>query len=243
MEDFDYKKILEESVDTVRKDQGAQETEEPAEPSADASGAEPIPPPPPRVGKRDEDTLGPPSTAGESLLSGAAAPADASSASARGDLSREGAAAAPIKETQGQAADTESGKQEWTDEKISQAGEEIESLQAQQSSALQSENLETYENLRASVVEILIKLPGPFHDGIGEETKQLLLNIDKRASEKRNELNKIRALRDDEDDQEEFEFKSRLKNVKRSIDGEMIIGYEQELDNPDFKEVDSDNDY
>ena len=54
----------------------------------------------------------------------------------------------------------------------------------------------------------------------------------------RNKLNKWRALREFNDEQEEFDFKSRLKNVKRVIDDKLIVGYVKELDNPEFKEVD-----
>ena len=57
-------------------------------------------------------------------------------------------------------------------------------------------------------------------------------------NEKRSELNKIRALRDFEDEQEEFEFESKYSNVRRIIDDELVRGYIPELDNPDFKEVD-----
>ena len=39
----------------------------------------------------------------------------------------------------------------------------------------------------------------------------------------RYELNKVRAIWEDEDELEEFEIKSRLKNVVRSVDGELII--------------------
>ena len=51
-----------------------------------------------------------------------------------------------------------------------------------------------------------------------------------------------------EDEQEEFEIKNKLKNVRRIVeddfgDDELIIGFDKELDNPDFKEVDSDRDY
>ena len=58
-----------------------------------------------------------------------------------------------------------------------------------------------------------------------------------KTSEKRNELNKIRALRDDKDEQEEFSYESTYKNVRRIVDNEMIVGYVKELDNPEFKEV------
>ena len=51
-----------------------------------------------------------------------------------------------------------------------------------------------------------------------------------------------------EDEQEEFEIKNKLKNVRRIVeddfgDDELIIGFDKELDNPDFKEVDSGSDY
>lgn len=58
------------------------------------------------------------------------------------------------------------------------------------------------------------------------------------SKEKRAELNEIRALREDKDNLEEFEFESTYKNVRRIIDDELVIGYVKELDNPDFKEVD-----
>ena len=59
--------------------------------------------------------------------------------------------------------------------------------------------------------------------------------MEKTSIEKRNELNRIRALREDKDDLEEFEFKSRYSNVRRSIDGEVVFGYDKDIDNPDFK--------
>ena len=57
-------------------------------------------------------------------------------------------------------------------------------------------------------------------------------------NEKRNELNKIRNLRDFEDEQEEFEFESKYRNVRRIVDDELVRGYIPELDNPEFKDVD-----
>jgi len=83
---------------------------------------------------------------------------------------------------------------------------------------------------------------------IVEEKQPLVFNIEqddplawlKETKSQRNELNTIRAIRDDEDDQEEFEFESTYSNVRRIIDNEFVIGYVKELDNPDFKEVDSD---
>ena len=53
----------------------------------------------------------------------------------------------------------------------------------------------------------------------------------------RNEMNTIRSVREDEEEQEEFEIKNKLKNVVRSIDNEFIIGYDEEIDDPKWKEV------
>ena len=61
---------------------------------------------------------------------------------------------------------------------------------------------------------------------------------EKDTKQDRFELNVIRSLRDFEDEQEEFEIKSRLFDVRRFIDGKIIIGFDEDLDNPDFKEVD-----
>jgi len=60
--------------------------------------------------------------------------------------------------------------------------------------------------------------------------------------------NMRRFLDEYHDEQEEFEIRTKLKNVRRIVeddfgDKELLIGYDKELDNPDFKEVDSDRDY
>ena len=59
------------------------------------------------------------------------------------------------------------------------------------------------------------------------------------TKEKRHELNLIRYAKEYEDELKEFEIKSRLKNVKRIVDNELIIGFDEELDNLRWKEVDS----
>lgn len=66
-----------------------------------------------------------------------------------------------------------------------------------------------------------------------EETKQ-----------ERYRQNLRRSIDDHEDEQEEFEFKSRFSNVRRIIENELgqselIVGYDKELDNPGFEEVDA----
>lgn len=61
---------------------------------------------------------------------------------------------------------------------------------------------------------------------------------EKDTRQKRFEINKERSLREFEDDEEEFEIKSKLFNVRRFIDNEIIIAFDEDLDNPDFKEVD-----
>lgn len=65
-----------------------------------------------------------------------------------------------------------------------------------------------------------------------EETKEI-----------RYQINLRRSIAEDEDELEEFEIRTKLKNVRRSFDNEfgereLIIGFDEELDNPDFKEVD-----
>ena len=53
----------------------------------------------------------------------------------------------------------------------------------------------------------------------------------------RHELNKIRALRDYEDELEEFEKESKFRRVVRSADGDTIFGYLKEVDNLGFEEI------
>lgn len=58
------------------------------------------------------------------------------------------------------------------------------------------------------------------------------------TKEQRNELNIIRNIKEDEDEQKEFELESKLSNVRRNIDDKLIIGYDEEIDNTRWKEVD-----
>jgi len=53
----------------------------------------------------------------------------------------------------------------------------------------------------------------------------------------RYELNKIRAVREASDNQKEFELISKLSNVRRIVDGELIVGYDKDIDNTGWKEV------
>lgn len=55
----------------------------------------------------------------------------------------------------------------------------------------------------------------------------------------RHKLNKVRALRDYEDELEEFEMESKFRRVVRSADGDTIFGYLKEVDNPGFEKVGS----
>ena len=64
------------------------------------------------------------------------------------------------------------------------------------------------------------------------------------TKQQRYKQNLRRSIDDYEDEQEEFELKSKLSNVRRTFDNdfgekELIIGYNKELDNPDFKEIES----
>jgi len=68
------------------------------------------------------------------------------------------------------------------------------------------------------------------------------------TKDQRHKQNMRRYFDEYEDDQEEFELKNKFKNVRRIVeddfgDKELIIGFDKDLDNPDFKDVDSDSDY
>ena len=57
-----------------------------------------------------------------------------------------------------------------------------------------------------------------------------------------------RNIEEYHDDQEEIALRQQFANVRRIIEDDsgetkLIIGYDKELDNPDFKEVDPDSDY
>ncbi len=71
---------------------------------------------------------------------------------------------------------------------------------------------------------------------VGEENT---LSWVEESSSKRHELNKIRSLREDQDDQELFEIQSKLRNVRRIVDHEVIVGYDEDLDDIRWIEVDS----
>ena len=52
--------------------------------------------------------------------------------------------------------------------------------------------------------------------------------------DERNELNRERALREDADDQELWEREQELRNVRRTVEGELERGYLEEYDDPNF---------
>jgi len=97
------------------------------------------------------------------------------------------------------------------------------------------------EEIKPNPKLYIVEEPKPLIFVIGEENPISWIDSTK---PQRQELNMIRALRDYEDDLEEFEFESRLSNVRRIIvndfgQSELIVGYEKELDNPGFEKVDS----
>ena len=62
------------------------------------------------------------------------------------------------------------------------------------------------------------------------------------TKQQRYEHNLRRNIDEDEDELEEFEIRTKLKNVRRSFENkfgeeELIIGFDKDLDNPDFKEI------
>lgn len=60
------------------------------------------------------------------------------------------------------------------------------------------------------------------------------------TKQQRYEHNLRRNIDEDEDELKEFEIKTKLKNVRRSFENnvgevELIIGYDKDLDNPEFE--------
>ena len=80
----------------------------------------------------------------------------------------------------------------------------------------------------------IIEEPQPKVFVIGEKSNIAWIDATK---PQRHELNRIRALRDYEDNLEEFEMKSKYMRVVRSADGDTIFGYLKEVDNPGFEEI------
>ena len=110
---------------------------------------------------------------------------------------------------------------------------------------LSSCNYEQNNEQQGKTVTYVIEEPKPKIFAIGEENT---LSWFDETKQQRYQQNLRRYVDEYEDEQEEFEIKNKLKNVRRIVeddfgDKELIIGFDKELDNPDFKEVDSDSDY
>ena len=63
------------------------------------------------------------------------------------------------------------------------------------------------------------------------------------TKQQRYQQNLRRNIEEYEDDLEEFEIKSKLRNVRRTFENEfgekeLIVGFDKDLDNPEFEEVD-----
>ncbi len=82
----------------------------------------------------------------------------------------------------------------------------------------------------------IVEEPQPKVFVIGENSNIAWIDATK---PQRHELNKVRALRDYEDELEEFEMESKFRRVVRSADGDTIFGYLKEVDNPGFEEIKS----
>jgi len=110
---------------------------------------------------------------------------------------------------------------------------------------LSSCNFQQNNEQQGKTVTYVIEEPKPKIFVIGEENT---LSWFDETKQQRYQQNLRRYIEDYEDEQEEFELKNKLKNVRRIVEDdfgndELLIGYDKELDNPDFKEVDSDSDY
>ena len=82
----------------------------------------------------------------------------------------------------------------------------------------------------------IVEEPQPKTYAVGEHQTEAW--FEKTGSE-RHKLNVRRYGRENKDELEEFEIKSRFKRVVRSADGDTIFGYLKEVDNPWFEEANS----
>ena len=94
---------------------------------------------------------------------------------------------------------------------------------------------------QGKTVVFVVEEPQPKIFVIGDENPLAWFDETK---QQRYQQNLRRNIEEYEDDQEEFEIKSKLRNVRRTFDNEfgekeLIIGFDKDLDNPDFKEVES----
>jgi len=110
---------------------------------------------------------------------------------------------------------------------------------------LSSCNFQQNNEQQGKTVTYVIEEPKTKIFVIGEENT---LSWFDETKQQRYQQNLRRYIDEDKDEQEEFEIKNKLKNVRRIVeddfgDKELLIGYDKELDNPDFKEIDSDSDY
>lgn len=80
----------------------------------------------------------------------------------------------------------------------------------------------------------IVEEPQPKVFIVGEKSNIAWIDTTK---SQRHQLNTIRALRDYEDELEEFEMESKFRRVVRSADGDTIFGYLKEVDNPGFEKV------
>lgn len=90
------------------------------------------------------------------------------------------------------------------------------------------------QEIKAEPKLYIVEEPKPMVFVVGEKSNISWIDTTK---PQRHELNKIRALRDYEDELEEFEMESKFRRVVRSADGDTIFGYLKEVDNPGFEET------
>ncbi|MDP7244030.1 MAG: hypothetical protein QF568_01665 [Flavobacteriales bacterium] len=97
-----------------------------------------------------------------------------------------------------------------------------------------------YDGQQGKTVTYVIEEPQPKVFVIEEEDP---LAWFEETKYQRYQQNLRRYTDEDKDELEEFEIRSKLKNVRRIVeddfgDKELLIGYDKEPDNPDFKKVD-----
>ena len=105
---------------------------------------------------------------------------------------------------------------------------------------LSSCNFQQPNEQQGKTVVFVVEEPQPKIFVIGDENPLAWFDETK---QQRYQQNLRRNIDEYQDELEEFEIKSKLRNVRRTFENEfgekeLIVGFDKELDNPDFKEVD-----
>ena len=104
---------------------------------------------------------------------------------------------------------------------------------------LSSCNFQQSNEQQGKTAVFVVEEPQPKIFVIGDENSLAWFDETK---QQRYKQNLRRSIDEDQDELEEFEIKSKLRNVRRTFENEfgeieLIIGFDKDLDNPDFEKI------